>query len=321
MELLRLGSTTGPVNVTEHCFLLRPLESRAIYTDQAELQLSHLQLLNRLPDWRSEYIAHVTAVIYHRRHKFNKGSNMDQINSGVLDEHQNNAGSNLNANHGVKKGSEGAEGCHYLLHQIAQKTERLSRWVSVNVHAVKRTLCTSWWATSFLWAKSWCQTDDCSMSEQSATISMDDHEESSLNLTNLIQNLAASNRAFFNGLIELPDTAVLDDLAATPTKSETVIFYAGLKELRVVSELDITAADFKLLSPVMIQFQVCSSHVAPYVAIESCLPGLFSDNNFLLKPWHPKTLAFLSDQRLNSTKPFSNCLSFLSLTDTALVLS
>ena len=69
MELLRLDSTTKPMKVTEHCFSLKPLESKAIYTDQAELLLPQLQLLNESSDWKSEYLAHVTATIGHRLHE------------------------------------------------------------------------------------------------------------------------------------------------------------------------------------------------------------------------------------------------------------
>lgn len=312
VELLRLDYTTGPVNVTEHCFSLKPLESKAIYTDEAELLLARLQILNRSREWQSQCVAHVTAVIDQSLYGFDDGGKRDHTGLGLLGGHQNNE-SELHTKHADCKSDGKAADCSYLICQIAHMTQRLLKTFSVNIHAA------SWCANLVHWGNCWCQPDDYSMSEQSAMISVDG--EPSINLTEVMQKLAAPNRAFLTGLTEMPNAAVLDDLAAKPSRSESTILYAGLNKLQLVSEPNITAAEFILMSPYMIQFEIRISHVAPYIAVESSLPGRFSDNNFLLKPWRSKAIAFLSDQPLNSTKSFSNCLSFLSLTDTALVLS
>jgi len=133
-------------------------------------------------------------------------------------------------------------------------------------------------------------------------------------------HVAVPNRVYLEGVTQCPHAQVLDDFASVPTNLEAVVFLTELKESHVVPAPNITGSDFQLLSPHLIQFSVSSSIVAPYVAIETALLGRFSDNNFILTPWQPRTVAFASDQALECASVLASSLSFLSLMDTALNL-
>ncbi len=121
-------------------------------------------------------------------------------------------------------------------------------------------------------------------------------------------------------MTQCPHAQVLNDFASVPTSLEAVVFLAEFKESHVVPAPNITASNFQLLSPHLIQFSVSSDTVAPYVAMETALPGRFSDNNFILTPWQPRTVAFASDQALECASVLASSLLFLSLVDTALNL-
>ena len=136
----------------------------------------------------------------------------------------------------------------------------------------------------------------------------------------LVHQVAVPNRAFLKGSLQCAHPKVIDDLAPLPLTSEAVVFFTEFKDAHVWPTPNITATDFRHVSPHMIQFIVSSCHVAPYVAIESALSGRFSKNNFLLTPWQPRSIAFLSQHPLLSTKSLARSLTFLSLVDTAMQL-
>lgn len=135
-----------------------------------------------------------------------------------------------------------------------------------------------------------------------------------------VDHIAVSNRVYLEGLIECPNSQLLDDLASEPQTSVAAVFLTELKDARIAPEPDIVGSDFKLVSPYMVQFVVSSKHIAPHVALETGLAGRFSDNNFLLTPWQPRKVAFLSDHPVECTNTLSTNLSFLSLKDTRLKL-
>lgn len=131
-------------------------------------------------------------------------------------------------------------------------------------------------------------------------------------------HVAVPNRVYLEGVTQCPHAQVLNDFASVPTNLEAVVFLIEFRESHVVPAPNITASDFQLLSPYLIQFNVSSDTVAPYVAVETALPGRFSENNFIMTPWQPRTVAFASDQALECANVLASSLSFLSLTDTAL---
>ena len=133
-------------------------------------------------------------------------------------------------------------------------------------------------------------------------------------------HVALPNRVYLEGMTQCPHAQVLDDFASVPTNLEAVVFLTEFKQSHVVPAPNFTASDFQLLSPHLTQFSVSSDTVAPYVAMETALPGRFSDNNFILTTWQPRTVAFASDQALECASVLASSLSFLSLTDTALNL-
>ena len=133
-------------------------------------------------------------------------------------------------------------------------------------------------------------------------------------------HIAVPNRVYLEGVTQCPHAQVLDDFASVPTNLEAVVFLTEFKDSHVVPAPNITGSDFQLLSPHLIQFSVSSDAVSPYVAMETALPGRFGDNNFILTPWQPRTVAFASDQALECASVLASSLSFLSLTDTALNL-
>ena len=144
--------------------------------------------------------------------------------------------------------------------------------------------------------------------------------ERGLRYNGFVDHIAVSNRAYLEGLIECPDSQVLDDLASEPKTSVAAAFLTELKDAHIVPEPVIAGSDFRLVSPYMVQFVVSSKHIAPHVALETGLAGRFSDNNFLLTPRQPRTVAFLSDHPVECTNTLSTNLSFLSLKDTRLKL-
>ena len=135
-----------------------------------------------------------------------------------------------------------------------------------------------------------------------------------------VGHVAVPNRVYLERVTQCPHAQVLNDFASVPTSLEAVVFLAEFKESHVVPAPNITASNFQLLSPHLIQFSVSSDTVAPYVAMETALPGRFSDNNFILTPWQPRTVAFASDQALECASVLASSLLFLSLVDTALNL-
>ncbi|EIE20788.1 glycoside hydrolase [Coccomyxa subellipsoidea C-169] len=93
------------------------------------------------------------------------------------------------------------------------------------------------------------------------------------------------------------------------------IYPVPLKEVALSGQPTITWDDFRNTSSNSTTFVVSSKAVGAHVALESTLPGRFSDNNFILLPWAPKTITF------TSAAPFSpadlrGSLSVMSVADT-----
>lgn len=166
--------------------------------------------------------------------------------------------------------------------------------------------------------RSLCVGDSSAAHDSGAALGVS--SERGLCYNGFVDHIAVSNRVYLEGLIQCPISQVLDDLASEPKTSVAAVFLTELKDAHIVPEPLIAGSDFKLVSPYMVQFVVSSKHIAPHVALETGLAGRFSDNNFLLTPWQPRTVAFLSDHSVECTSTLSTNLSFLSLTDTRLKL-
>lgn len=132
----------------------------------------------------------------------------------------------------------------------------------------------------------------------------------------IVNELAAPNRRFAQGLQHMPHPTVLDALARVPRTSGLLILYTELKDKQVVSDPCICAGNFRMLSPFMSEFIVTSTAVALHVAIDTEVEGRFSDNNFILLPWEPKVVAFLYDHSTASADELEHSMMILSLVDT-----
>ncbi|CAL8468004.1 g7542 [Coccomyxa elongata] len=93
------------------------------------------------------------------------------------------------------------------------------------------------------------------------------------------------------------------------------LFPVPIKDVTLITQPTITWDNFRNISANSTSFVVSSKAVAAYVALESTLPGRFSDNNYVLLPWAPKTITF------TSATPFSPAdlkasISVMSVADT-----
>ena len=108
-------------------------------------------------------------------------------------------------------------------------------------------------------------------------------------------------------LVASPHKRHMQDLQAMPSQpalkqflegqqSETQLFFAEFKDAAVVKPN--ISMDGNLLSPHYIEFTLSSDNVAAFVTLETNLTGRFGDNGFLLLPWKPVTVAFVSERDL-----------------------
>ena len=297
VEVLSLNATSGPVDVRTVHFSLKPLESTAIFSEHADALAHRLHLPNLTSDWQSGYITHVTAVISLPDSKAVSGQlrGDDGMPCASCDKRE------------LSKPQAGFDHQHHPFVSIVKIAYHLLRHcIELVQNSCKLLPKLAQIAAQHQPPES---RGDCLCNSSSPS-----------QLSTGLDHLAAPNRDYFSALTAVPDQKVVDDFAAVPSRSEATVFYTDMKALQLVDQPNITASHFKLLSPHAVQFVVSSSHVSLYVAVEACVPGRFSDSSFLLKPWKPETLGFLSHQHLQSTKELSSCLSFLSLTDTRLTL-
>jgi hypothetical protein len=90
---------------------------------------------------------------------------------------------------------------------------------------------------------------------------------------------------------------------AAPAWSGTYpLFFTELKDAAINPKPRVALSDFTQVSDDTVSFTISSAGVAPYVALDTTLPGVFSDNNFFLLPWEPRTMTFTATASPNSGK-------------------
>ncbi|KAK9835150.1 hypothetical protein WJX81_001501 [Elliptochloris bilobata] len=93
------------------------------------------------------------------------------------------------------------------------------------------------------------------------------------------------------------------------------VFPVPIKDAPVPTNASITWANFVNQSDSVATFDVSSNVVAPYVQLDSTLPGRFSDNAFTMLPWQNKTVQFVGEGPF-SLADLQRSLSVLSIADT-----
>ena len=108
-------------------------------------------------------------------------------------------------------------------------------------------------------------------------------------------------------LVASPHKRHMQDLQAMPSQpalkqflegqqSETQVFFAEFKDAAVVKPN--ISMDGNLVSPRYMEFTLSSDNVAAFVTLDTNLTGRFGDNGFLLLPWKPVNVAFVSEHDL-----------------------
>jgi hypothetical protein len=98
------------------------------------------------------------------------------------------------------------------------------------------------------------------------------------------------------------------------------LFFTELKDAAINPKPHILLSDFTQVSPDTVSFTVSSTGVAPYVALDTSLPGVFSDNNFFLLPWEPRAMTFTASTAPNSGKAAAVAATDLEATVTIMSL-
>ena len=106
-----------------------------------------------------------------------------------------------------------------------------------------------------------------------------------------------------------------DDLAAEPGLSSSQVFLTEFKDLNLPLQPEVQVSAAQLLNSHILQLELRCSSIALFVALDSHVTGRFSDNNILLLPWQPRTLAFLADAPLASADDFASSMHITSLAD------
>ncbi len=78
------------------------------------------------------------------------------------------------------------------------------------------------------------------------------------------------------------------------------LFFTELKDAAINPKPRVSFTNFTQVGADKVTFTVSASGVAPYVALDTALPGTFSDNNFFLMPWEPLALTFTASSAPNS---------------------
>lgn len=128
-------------------------------------------------------------------------------------------------------------------------------------------------------------------------------------------NRAAGRHAEAAAGSMLLDAQPADDLAAQPESSSSQVFLTEFKDLNLPLQPEVQVSAAQLLNSHMVQFELRCSSVALFVALDSPVTGRFSNNNILLLPWQPQTLAFLADAPLASADEFASSMHITSLAD------
>ena len=342
MDLVAFDAVSGPEASHSQEFSLQALESKKI-TLQCHNPLllsffapSSVAASNSLK--RSQHLIHLTAVIKHSSKAQEESMNVDMpavilddvlrdsVGAGMIDDV---FVDNTDAVTGNKRLAGQRYGNTSFLQSEILGVTRLWQHLAVHVRqmvsSAMRQFCSCVNSTAAADGVSVAETSlpflrhicTFNVADPLAQVQILKHD---LCKDDFLCHVAVPNRVYLERVTQCPHAQVLDNFASVPTNLEAVVFLTEFKESHVVPAPNITGSDFQLLSPCLIQFSVSSDTVAPYVAIESALPGRFSDNNFILTPWEPRTVAFASDQALECANVLSSSLSFLSLMDTALDL-
>ena len=136
-------------------------------------------------------------------------------------------------------------------------------------------------------------------------------------IASAVDVVAAPYKQYMRELHALPSKHVIDSLAAEPHTSEALIFFTEFKDAHVPVVPNITMSDFRALSPRVVEFFVNSNGIAAFVALETNISGIFSNNGFLMLPWERRPVAFLAAEPLQGSF-LESSLAFLSLLDSSL---
>ena len=147
------------------------------------------------------------------------------------------------------------------------------------------------------------------------TASSGTERASSSNLGRHSLNRAAGRHAEAAAASMLLHAQPADDLAAEPESSSSQVFLTEFKDLQLPLQPEVQVSAAQLLNSNVVQFELRSSSVALFVALDSPVTGKFSDNNILLLPWQPRTLAFLAHVPLASADDFASSMHITSLAD------
>lgn len=137
-------------------------------------------------------------------------------------------------------------------------------------------------------------------------------------IRDLIRQVSKPHKQHMQELHATPSPLVMENLAAVPHMSQAQVFFAEFKHATVVKP-NIQMSGFTSLSPRIVEFCVSSDQVAAYVALETVIPGKFSDNGLLLLPWQSVHVAFLAEEGLQP-EALEDTLKFLSLFDTSFAM-
>ena len=137
----------------------------------------------------------------------------------------------------------------------------------------------------------------------------------SSNLGRQSLNRAAGRHAEAAAASMLLHAQPADELAVEPKLSSSQLFLTECKDLNLPLQPEVQVNAAQLLNSHVVQFELHCSSVALFVALDSHMTGRFSDNNILLLPWQPRTLAFLADAPLASADDFASSMHITSLAD------
>lgn len=112
---------------------------------------------------------------------------------------------------------------------------------------------------------------------------------------NVVDLVASPYKRHMQDLQAMPSPSALKQFLEGQ-ESETQVFFAEFKDAAVVKPN--ISMDGNSLSPHYIEFTLSSDSVAAFVTLETNLTGRFGDNGFLLLPWEPVSVAFVSEHDL-----------------------
>ena len=152
-------------------------------------------------------------------------------------------------------------------------------------------------------------------SSASSSVKQTHHLKSKACIDSLVRSVSAPHKLYMKELHGIPDPHVVESLAAVPSKSEALVFFAEFKDSRIAQPA-ISMSDFTSLSPRLVEFSISSDVVGAYVLLETSISGKFSHNGMLLLPWEHISVGFLADEPLH-VEALQDTLTVLSVSDTS----